>query len=64
MWRTTGDVKWRELGYTIFKALEKHTRTEFGYSTVQEIHGRVYKLDDMPRYIVLLFTLLFFFFFP
>ena len=51
MWRTTGDVKWREHGYKIFQAIEKHTRTKFGYTTVGRIDGIVRQLDDMPRYI-------------
>ena len=49
MWRTTGDVKWRERGYGIFQAIKKHTRTEYGFSTVQERNGLVEQLDDMPR---------------
>ena len=56
MWRTTGDVKWRERGYGIFQAIEKHARTRFGYTTVRGIDGLdglVQQLDDMPRYIYL-----------
>ena len=51
MWRTTGDVKWRERGYGIFQAIEKHARTRFGYTTVRGIDGHVQQLDDMPRYM-------------
>ena len=53
MWRTTGDVKWRERGYEIFQAIEKHTRTTYGYTSVRGVTGNednVEKLDDMPRY--------------
>ena len=67
MWRTTGDVKWRERGYAIFQAIEKHARTRYGYSTVYGIDGHVRQLDDMPRYIfIALFIfsgLIFFYFF-
>ena len=52
MWRTTGDVKWRERGYKMFQAIEKHTRTKFGYTTVSGIDGYIRHLDDMPRYII------------
>lgn len=50
MWRTTGDVKWRERGYAIFQAIEKYTRTEFGYASIHGVSAQVVqKLDDMPR---------------
>jgi mannosyl-oligosaccharide alpha-1,2-mannosidase len=60
MWRTTGDVKWRERGYGIFQAIEKHARTRFGYTTVRGIDGHhgVQQLDDMPRYNFILFITL------
>ena len=52
MWRTTGDVKWRERGYKVFKAIEKHTRTRFGYTTVSLSNGGgVGQYDYMPRYL-------------
>jgi mannosyl-oligosaccharide alpha-1,2-mannosidase len=58
MWKTTGDVKWRERGYGIFQAIEKHARTKYGYSTVRGIDsGAVQQLDDMPRYVVYIYLL-------
>ena len=51
MWRTTGDVKWREHGYKVFQAIEKHTRTKFGYTTVSLSGGDVRPEDYMPRYL-------------
>ena len=52
MWRTTGDVKWRERGYAIFQAIEEHARTEYGYASIQDINKEtVTQLDDMPRYL-------------
>ena len=54
MWRTTGDVKWREHGYKVFQAIEKHTRTKFGYTTVSLLSdGGVSPEDYMPRYFIL-----------
>ena len=56
MWRTTGDVKWREHGYKIFQAIEKQTRTKFGYTTVSLLSdGGVSPEDYMPRYYILFY---------
>ena len=62
MWRTTGDVKWRERGYGIFQAIEKHARTRYGYTTVRGIDDRhgVQQLDEMPRYYFILFYFILF----
>lgn len=55
MWRTTGDLKWRERGYAIFQAIEKHTRTKFGYASIHGIDGhKSHQLDDMPRQVLLI----------
>ncbi|KAK7059746.1 alpha-1,2-mannosidase [Favolaschia claudopus] len=67
MWRTTGDVKWRERGWAVFQALEKNTKTKYGYTSVRYVDDRNYKpyqKDDMPswflaetlKYLFLLFT--------
>ena len=55
MWRTTGDVQWREHGYRVFQAIEKHTRTKFGYTTVSLSGRGVVQNDYMPRYLFYLF---------
>jgi mannosyl-oligosaccharide alpha-1,2-mannosidase len=59
MWRTTGDVKWREHGYKVFQAIEKHARTKFGYSTVRIEstidEGNVFQFDYMPRYLYFIY---------
>jgi len=52
MWRTTGDVKWRERGYAIFKAIEGHTRTDFGYASIHGVNGAVQQLDEMPSWFL------------
>ena len=49
MWKTTGDVKWRKRGYAIFQAIEKHTRSIFGYTSVNGVSGGMFQLNDMPR---------------
>ena len=59
MWKTTGDVKWRERGYGIFQAIERHARTRYGYATVRGIDdGVVQQLDDMPRYVVYIYFII------
>ncbi|KDR73258.1 hypothetical protein GALMADRAFT_72667 [Galerina marginata CBS 339.88] len=53
MWRTTGDVKWRERGYAIFEAINRNTRTEYGFAPVHGIDGNwVNKVDDMPSWFL------------
>jgi mannosyl-oligosaccharide alpha-1,2-mannosidase len=54
MWKTTGDEVWRERGWTIFKAIEKHCRLRAGYASLVSINVADTstlnnKLDDMPR---------------
>jgi mannosyl-oligosaccharide alpha-1,2-mannosidase len=53
LWRTTGDIKWRERGYAIFQAIEKHARTEYGYASIQDIDQEtVTQRDDMPSWFL------------
>ncbi|KAH9475723.1 Endoplasmic reticulum mannosyl-oligosaccharide 1,2-alpha-mannosidase [Psilocybe cubensis] len=52
MWRTTGDVKWRERGYEIFRAISTRTRTKFGFSSVVGVDKRLRLLDEMPSYFL------------
>ncbi|KAF9466320.1 glycoside hydrolase family 47 protein [Collybia nuda] len=53
LWKTTGDVKWRERGYTIFKALNKITKTDYGYAAISGVDGvSPSKMDDMPSYFL------------
>ncbi|KAL0947748.1 hypothetical protein HGRIS_013828 [Hohenbuehelia grisea] len=63
--KTTGDTKWRERGWTVFEALEKHSRHEHGFATVHDVDAIPVKLDDdMPsfflaetlKYLYLLFS--------
>jgi len=58
MWKTTGDEVWRERGWAIFKAIEKHCRLHSGYASLASVdeadpHAIRNKLDDMPRYVVI-----------
>ena len=51
LWRTTGDVVWRERGWAVFTALMNETRVEdSGFASISDVY-RVGgpKLDQMPR---------------
>ncbi|KAJ7199252.1 glycoside hydrolase family 47 protein [Mycena pura] len=67
MWRTTGDIKWRERGWAVFQSLEKYARVRYGYTSVRyldEERHEPFRFDDMPswflaetlKYLFLLFT--------
>jgi len=67
MWRTTGDPVWRERGWTVFKAIQKFTRTPVGYAIVMDVDNSAKSApvkDEMPsyflaetlKYLFLLFT--------
>lgn len=50
LWKTTGDVKWRERGWAVFQALEKHARVQNGYASVHDVDEvPAVPNDDMPR---------------
>lgn len=51
MWRTTGDARWREHGWTIWEAVENQTRTSSAYASIQGVDkSNPFKMDSMPRY--------------
>lgn len=37
MWRTTGDIVWRERGWAAFLALERESRTPSGYAALRNV---------------------------
>lgn len=50
LWKTTGDVKWRERGYEIFKAIMRVSKTHFGFASIDGVDRIIPpKSDDMPR---------------
>lgn len=50
MWKTTGDVRWRDRGWTIFKAIEKETKTASGYASINVVDTSPSPMrDEMPR---------------
>jgi len=53
LWRTTGEARWREYGWTIFEAIERHTKAFSGYSVVKSVEKRIPVKDvDMPGYFM------------
>ncbi|KAH9967562.1 seven-hairpin glycosidase [Russula dissimulans] len=66
LWRTTGDIMWRERGWSIFEALIRESRVEDGgFASVLDVnHAGGEKYDEMPsfflaetlKYLFLLFS--------
>ena len=53
LWRTTGDEVWRERGWKVFEAIEKHTRTASGYASLNSVYRLpAWQKDEMPRYVL------------
>jgi mannosyl-oligosaccharide alpha-1,2-mannosidase len=53
LWRATGDVKWRERGYAIYKNIEKHARTQYGYSSMHGVtQEHPSQINDMPSWFL------------
>ena len=56
LYRLTGDTKYQEMGWTVFERIEKHCRTEFGYSGLSNVFllpsNNEYRVDDMPSYFL------------
>lgn len=50
LWKTTGNVKWRQWGWAIFQAIDKQTKTESGFAFVKHVDKLPPPLGDaMPR---------------
>ncbi|KAF5309751.1 hypothetical protein D9611_013618 [Ephemerocybe angulata] len=53
MWKTTGDEIWRDRGYAIYQAIEKHTKAPYGYASVSNIDSdSPNKIDEMPSFFL------------
>ncbi|KAF8607300.1 seven-hairpin glycosidase [Ceratobasidium sp. AG-I] len=54
LWRTTKDPVWRERGWKIFQAIEKYSRTEYGYGSVAhvDVSGAASKMNSQPSYFL------------
>ncbi|KAG8688862.1 hypothetical protein FRC11_004609, partial [Ceratobasidium sp. 423] len=66
LWRTTKDPVWRERGWAAFKAIEKYSKTEYGYGSVAHVDNKnaaaatnsqpSYFLAETLKYLYLLFS--------
>ncbi|KAJ7708869.1 glycoside hydrolase [Mycena rosella] len=53
LYRTTGDKIWRERGWAVFEAIEKHARMERGYASIATVDSTpVSHLDEMPSFFL------------
>ncbi|KAJ6458125.1 glycoside hydrolase [Mycena vitilis] len=53
LWRTTGDEIWRERGWAVFEAIEKHARLERGYASIVNVDETTVKhMDEMPSFFL------------
>jgi hypothetical protein len=53
LWRLTGETKWRERGWKIFQAIQKHARTSSGYASVADVtRDEIVLKDDMPSFFL------------
>ncbi|KIP12237.1 glycoside hydrolase family 47 protein [Phlebiopsis gigantea 11061_1 CR5-6] len=51
LWRTTGDKKWRERGWAIFEAIEKHARVADTYTSLRDVSQTPPLLnDELPSF--------------
>ena len=51
MYRITGDEYWREKGWKMFEAIQKHTLSKFGHSAIADVtNPRSEKLDSMESF--------------
>jgi len=53
LWKTTGDVRWRERGWSIFEAIEKETKTTSGFASIDMVDISPSPMrDEMPSYFL------------
>jgi mannosyl-oligosaccharide alpha-1,2-mannosidase len=51
MYRITGDESWRDKGWKMWQAIQKHCRAEFGYSAIGDVTDPdSYQLDEMESF--------------
>src|SRR4051812_38886668 len=49
LWRLTNDPKYREWAWDAAQALEKHCRTEHGYSGISDVYNAASRKDDVQQ---------------
>ena len=61
MHRITGDPHWRAVGWKMFQAIEKHTRTAHGHSAINDVTSTMPGQDDSMESFWLAETLKYFY---
>ena len=61
MYRITGEEYWREKGWKMFNAIQKHTRTEFGNSAIYDVTSEAPEHKDSMESFWLAETLKYFY---
>lgn len=61
MYRITGDNYWREKGWTMFQAIQKHTNATYGASAIADVTQKVATAEDEMESFWLAETLKYFF---
>ncbi|KAJ2007109.1 hypothetical protein H4R26_001002 [Coemansia thaxteri] len=67
LYRVTGDTKYQEWGWNMFKAIEKYTKLEFGYAGIKDVYStstlfnrlnsmESFFLAETLKYLYLLFS--------
>ncbi|KAL9709439.1 hypothetical protein Ac2012v2_007174 [Leucoagaricus gongylophorus] len=53
LYKTTGNVKWRERGWEIFQAIQKYAKTKHGYGSISNVNlPPHFPLDNMPSFFL------------
>ncbi|KAF4610815.1 hypothetical protein D9613_006916 [Agrocybe pediades] len=53
LWKSTKNSIWRDRGWTIFEAIERHTKTEYGYAGILQVDQTPTPMkDEMPSYFL------------
>jgi len=61
MYRITGDNHWREAGWRMFLAIDRHTSTVYGNSAIDDVTKMVPELNDEMESFWLAETLKYFY---
>lgn len=61
MYRITGDPHWREVGWNMFLAIQKHTYAEYGHSAISDVTSLAPYQEDSEESFWLAETLKYFF---
>ncbi|KAI2499773.1 mannosyl-oligosaccharide 1-2-alpha-mannosidase [Fragilaria crotonensis] len=52
LYRTTGEVRYREMAWQVFQSIEKHCKVDHGYASLKDVNDPSSHLDDMPSFFI------------